>query len=743
MEMKKLKVYLADYLGFCGGVKRAVNMAFDAADKDVYSLGDIVHNESVVNSLKKLGVRATEDTDIKNSKVIIRSHGVPKEDLEKLKKNGNVIINCVCPKVKIIYKIVENYYNKGYNIIIIGDKNHPEVKGINSFCDYKAIIFNSEEDLRVPQGKILVVSQTTNNEKIFKNLSNLIKNISKSEVLVYNTICSATFNRQNSVRKLARTVDAVLVLGGKKSSNTKKLADIAKDYCKNVFLIQSINDIDINILKNFNKIGITAGASTPDEVIKEAVSSMENFDKGEMMEAIDNSFKRIKKGEIVTGEVLYVTDNEVMVNLGYRSDGIISKEELSKNPDIKPSDLYKQGDEIEVYVLKMDDGDGNVVLSTRRVEDMKVWDDIEESFNNHEIVTAKVINQVKGGLTASLNGVSAFIPASHVTVKFQRDLSKFVGDDFQCEIIDFDKKKRRIVLSRKNILMRELEEKRKEIFESLHIGDVIEGTVQRLTNFGAFVDIGGIDGLVHVSELSWTRVKNPSEVVAAGDKVKVQVLNLDEERNRIALGLKQTTEKPWDKFTNSVKVGDVIKGKVVNILDFGAFVRLEEGVDGLLHVSQICREHIDKPQDKLTIGQEVEVKVIEIDQDNKKISLSMKALLEPIEEPEGIEKSEKISEKPKERKERPRKPKENKAKKQVEEPKEDEFNTTIGDLLGFSLGDSKLAEVTGQQESEETSEENIENDAEEKEIQSDTVNEEVQDEPKTEEVEVENTNSEE
>ena len=697
MVIKKLEIYLADYAGFCGGVKRACKLAFAAADDGVYCLGDIVHNEVVINDLKEKKVKTIDNTQVYNSKVIIRSHGVPKEDLEKLRYNNNEIIDCVCPKVKKIYNIVEIYYKKGYNIIIVGDENHPEVKGINSYCNNEAIIFNKEEDLKVPVGKTIVVAQSTSNEKVFDYLTNLIKNISKSEILVYNTICDATFNRQNSIRKLAKIVDAVIVLGGKKSSNTKKLAEVAKESCKNVFLIQSIKDIDINILKKFNKIGITAGASTPDKVIKEAVSSMENFDKGEMMEAIDNSFKRIKKGEIVTGEVLYVTDNEVMVNLGYRSDGIISKEELSKNTDAKPSDLYKQGDEIEVFVLKMDDGDGNVVLSARRVEDMKVWDEIEKSYNNHEIVTAKVINQVKGGLTASLDGISAFIPASHVTVKFQRDLSKFVGDDFQCEIIDFDKRKRRIVLSRKNVLMRELEEKRSQIFESLHIGDVIEGTVQRLTNFGAFVDIGGIDGLVHISELSWNRVKHPSEVVSAGDKVKVQVLSLDEEKDRIALGLKQTTEKPWDKFINAVKVGDVVKGKVVNILDFGAFVRLEEGVDGLLHVSQICREHIEKPQDRLEIGQEVEVKVIEIDQENKKISLSIKALLEPIEDDEKKEKSEK----PKVKKERPRRPKENRVKKQIQEPKEDEFNTTIGDLLGFSFGDSSFDVVANEEEKKE------------------------------------------
>lgn len=698
MVIKKLEIYLADNSGFCGGVKRAVKIAFEAADNLTYSYGDLVHNEIVVNSLKDRGVKDLENLNVYNSKIIVRSHGAPRENLEILKNNNNQIINCVCPKVEKIYKIVDNFYKKGYNIIIIGDKNHPEVQGINSYCDNKAFIFSREEDLIVPSGKICIVSQSTGIEKNFEKLTNLIKNISKDEVLVYNTICNATFERQESVKKLSEKVDALIVLGGKKSSNTKKLAEVAREKCKNVFLIGSIKDIDINIFKKFNKIGITAGASTPDSVIKEAVSSMENFDKGEMMEAIDNSFKRIKKGEIVTGEVLYVTDNEVMVNLGYRSDGIISKEELSNDPNVNPSDLFKQGDEINVYVLKMDDGDGNVVLSTKRVEDMKVWDELEEAFNNHETVTAKVMSQVKGGLTASLKGISAFIPASHVTIKFQRDLSKFVGDDFVCEIIDFDKKKRRIVLSRKNLLLKELEEKKAAIYGNLHVGDIIEGTVQRLTNFGAFVDIGGVDGLIHISELSWSRVKHPQEVVSPGDVVKVQVLNLDEERNRIALGLKQTTEKPWDKFTSSVKVGDVITGKVVNLLDFGAFVRLQEGVDGLLHVSQISREHIDKPQDKLSIGEEVEVKVTEIDEENKKISLSIKELLEPIEK----------EEKPKEKREKPRRQREQKPKKQIQEPKADEFNTTIGDLLGFSLDSSKLEGVGGEEENHSENTEEVE-----------------------------------
>ena len=522
------------------------------------------------------------------------------------------------------------------------------------------------EDIKIPEGKIVIVSQTTNKVDFFEKATNLIKDISKDEVLVYNTICNATFERQESVRDLSKKVDALIVLGGKKSSNTKKLAEIAKLNCKNVFLIQSIRDIDLNIFKKFNKIGITAGASTPESVIKEAVSRMENFDKGEMMEAIENSFKRIRRGEVVTGEVLYITDSEVMVNLGYRSDGIISRDELAGGPDVNPQDLYEQGQEIDVYVLKMDDGDGNVVLSTKRVADMKVWDEVEELYNNKENIKVTVKNQVKGGLTADFRGLNAFIPASHVSVRFQKDLSKFIGEEFETEIIDFDKRKRRIVLSRKNVLQEELDKVRDEVYDKLKEGDIIEGTVQRLTNFGAFVDVGGVDGLIHISELSWNRVKHPSDVVAPGDLVKVQVLNVDKEKNRIALGLKQTMEKPWDVFTNEVKVGDVVKGKVVNLLDFGAFVRLEQGVDGLLHVSQISREHVEKPQDKLSIGEEVTVKVTDIDEENQKISLSIKALIEPEEKEEGEE----------------AKPKERKPRRERKAPKREKKNEVkVGDVV--------------------------------------------------------------
>ncbi|ERT63415.1 bifunctional 4-hydroxy-3-methylbut-2-enyl diphosphate reductase/30S ribosomal protein S1 [Peptoniphilus sp. BV3AC2] len=666
-----MEILLANSAGFCFGVKRAVKLANENASDNTYAYGELVHNKDVVQELAAKGVKQY-NKNIRNKKIIIRSHGVHKNILKDLINDENEIIDCVCPKVKYVYTIVEKY-KEDRQIIIVGKKDHPEVIGINSYCDDKGIIIENLDDIKNIEIKpSIIVSQTTNEQNFFKNVTNIIKAILKDDVLVYNTICSATKVRQDEVKNLAKEVDAMIVLGGVNSSNTKKLAIVAKEYLDNVYLVENIHQVDLDELKKFNKIGITAGASTPDSVIKEAVSSMENFDNNEMMEAIENSFKRVRRGEIVEGEVLYVTDNEIMVNIGYRSDGIVSREELSSNPDVKPSDLFKPGDTIQVYVVKIDDGDGNVVLSHKRVEAMKVWDEFEQKFENKENVVAHVKNVVKGGLTADVDGLKAFIPASHVAMRFQRDLNKFVGQDLECEIIDFDKAKRRIVLSRKNIEEKQFEDTRKEVFSKLHEGDVIEGTVQRLTDFGAFVDVGGVDGLIHISEMSWNRIKHPSEVVAPGENVEVQILNLDEEKNRIALGLKQTTKRPWDEFVSSVEVGDTVIGHVVNLLDFGAFVRLESGVDGLLHVSQISRDHIEKPADILNIGDEVTVKVTDIDEENKKISLSIKALL-----PEP----EKKEEKPRVKKERPKK----EFKPEIIEPKQDEFNTTIGDLIDIDL----------------------------------------------------------
>ena len=677
-----MEIILSDAYGFCGGVKRAVNLAFTTAkeDENVKMMGELVHNADVNRELKDLGVEVIEEENLPiGATVITRSHGTTKELKETLEKKDNRIIDTTCPFVSRIYEIVRENNEEGIPVVIVGEKEHPEIKGIASYGDYIFIVKDEEEVENLPlqdEKKIALVSQTTNPKKIVDKVEERLKGVFTGEILRYNTICKATNDRQDACRMLATHVDCMLVIGGKNSANTKKLVKIASEHCDNVYHIQTINQLDLRPFKKFNKIGITAGASTPDSVIKEAVSRMDNMNRdemnNEMMEAIENSFTRVRRGEIVSGEVLYVTDDEVMVNIGYRADGIISRDELSNDPDVKPEELFNQGDEIQVYVMKMDDGDGNVVLSYKRVENMKVWDEMEEKFENDEHVTAHVTNVVKGGLTCDVDGLNGFIPASHASVRFQRDLSKYVDQDLECEIIDFDKSRRKFVLSRKNVEATEIEEKRKEVYATLEEGQFIEGTVQRLTNSGAFVDVGGVDGLIHISELSWNRVKHPSDVVSPGEKVKVLVLKIDEEKNRIALGLKQTTQKPWDTFVETVQVGDDVKGTVVNILDFGAFVRLESGVDGLLHVSQISRQHVEKPADVLEIGQEIDVRVTDINFDDKKISLSMKAL-QPGGEDEPASQEKKREKKPRRKDFAPAESK----------PEEENFSMAIGDLINF------------------------------------------------------------
>lgn len=361
---------------------------------------------------------------------------------------------------------------------------------------------------------------------------------------------------------------------------------------------------------------------------------MDNINNNEIMEAIENTLVRMHRGDIVKGKVIYVTDNEIMVNINYKSDGIITKEELSNDPDINPKDLFKEGDEIEVYIVRLDDGEGNVVLSTKRLEVIKSWEELEEAYENKEELECKVLTNVKGGLSVLVKGIHGFIPASQISVTYVDDLSAYKGKKLIAKIIDFDKNRKRIVLSSKIVEREKLEKKREILWETLEIGKVIDGKVERLTDFGAFVDIGGLDGLIHISDLSWYRINHPSEIVKAGEKIQVQILDFDKNKNRISLGLKQILPKPWEVFLEKRKIGDIVSGKVVNILDFGAFVRLEEGVDGLVHVSQISTEHVDKPSDRLKLGQEISVKIIDINEDEQRISLSMKAIKEDSEKKE-------------------------------------------------------------------------------------------------------------
>lgn len=626
-----MNIIVAKNAGFCFGVKRAVKMAYEQSEKlheKTYSYGELVHNPQVVKELEQKGVLKIDHIyDINSGNLIVRSHGVPKNIISKIKEMNLNLINCTCPYVISVQKIVEEWYNKGYDIIIVGDKNHPEIIGINGYCNDEAYIVNSEDeaDLLPQFNNACVVSQTTNTIDKFIKISKIIKK-KADNIYINNTICNATKVRQESAAEVASSVDIMIVIGGKNSSNTRKLVEISKRFCNNVLHIETIKDLSLQDVQKFNTIGITAGASTPDWIIKEAVEAMDNLNKDEMMEAIESSFTRIHRGEIVKGTILYVTDNEVMVNINYKADGIIHKDELSSDTNVNPKDLFSIGDVIDVCIIRIDDGEGNVVLSSKRVEAMKNWDVLEELNDKKEEVECKVLTAVKGGLTVNVMGINGFMPASHVSVKYVTDLNQYKGQVFNVKIIDLDKEKRRLVVSRKEVEREELNKKTEQVWDLLEVGAIVEGTVQRLTDFGAFVDLGGVDGLIHISDLSWNRVKHPSDVLASGQKVEVQVLSLDKERNRISLGLKQTFEEPWIVFIRDVNVGDIAEGEVVNILDFGAFVRLKEGVDGLLHVSQISKDHVNKPSDVLSIGDVVTVKVIEINEEEKRISLSSKDL---------------------------------------------------------------------------------------------------------------------
>lgn len=629
-----MEIVLAKSAGFCFGVKRAVDYAYSkAGQKNIYTYGPIIHNKTVTEDLDRKGVHITETFDIeKDGELIIRSHGVPPQVYKTLEKEGIKYTDCTCPFVKKIHNIVQENYELGKNIIIVGNKDHPEIIGINGRSKNSAITINSVEEAENtnldPNADYVLVVQTTFQISVFNDIISIL-NAKNKNIKVYNTICSATNDRQKEAVEIAKSVDKMVVLGDKKSSNTKKLYEISKKYCKNVFLCETICDLELKYLSINDRIGVTAGASTPPEIIKEAVKAMSEMENKSFEEMIDSSLVSLHTGDIVKGTVISVSDaGEVSVNLGYKSDGIIPRSEFSNDDSVNPAEVVKAGDEIEVFVVRVNDGDGNVQLSKKRVDADKNIVAIEEAFNNNEVVEGKVVEVVKGGLIALVNGVRAFVPSSQISNRYVDDLTQFVGQTLNFTILEFDRSKRRIVAGRKALVQKEIEEKRAKVFASIKPTDRIDGTVSRIVDFGAFVDLGGVDGLIHISEMSWGRVKKVSDVLKVGDNVKVTVLDVNPEKGKISLSLKDLNADPWKDAETKYAVGSVVTGKVVRMVSFGAFVELEEGVDGLVHISQIAYKHVEKPEDELTIGQEITAKVTELDVENKKISLSIKETLE-------------------------------------------------------------------------------------------------------------------
>jgi len=633
-----LKLIIADHAGFCFGVNKAMKTVESLIEKNeqAYTLGPIIHNPQEVERLKSLGITAADLCDIKNGNVIIRTHGVGPDVIKQLESRGLNIIDCTCPLVKRVQKLAADISNKGYLTVIIGDHNHPEVEGIKSWCNGDVKVIENVEEAKnfYTNKRVGVVIQTTQTEENVNNIMNILQ--SKLDIAVfYNTRCKATLDRQNAAAEVAANVDVMLVIGGKHSSNTKKLVKVCQNVGAKVYHIETAAEIQRDWFKSTDIVGITAGASTPDWIIKEVISKMDelnkdmdkqevarNMEEGEVIYA--DAFTDLKEDTIVEGTVVKIDSNEVLVNIGYKSDGVIPINELSNIPFESPEDIVKVGDKIQVYVVNLEDKDGNVILSKKKADAINAWNFVEQAYHNQSEIEGVVTEVVKGGVLANINGIKGFIPASHLDIKYVPDLNVFVGQKLKLQVIELDRKKNRIVLSRKVVLEKERERLKEKTWATIEEGQIIKGVVKRLTDFGAFVDIGGVDGLIHISDLAWHKIKHPSEVLTEEQEVKVQVLSVDKQLGRISLGLKQALPNPWDDVDKKYKIGSIIEGKIVKLVSFGAFVEVEPGVEGLVHISQISKDHISNPEDVLKIGDIVKVKIMDINMKEKRMSLSIK-----------------------------------------------------------------------------------------------------------------------
>lgn len=653
-----VKTSLAEYAGFCSGVKRA----FDIAEKSLtepgswYSLGPLVHNDLVIDFFKSKGlnkIEKLEDINDITSGIIIRSHGISPDIIKKAEEQGFIIKDATCPLVKRVHDIVVKLDNEDYDIVIFGATSHPEVQGIIGWCGNKATVIENVEDAKAyPKSKkIGLVSQTTKDEGEFLAVAQILLP-KATELRIFNTICSATRRRQEAARELARDVDLMLVIGDKKSSNTTTLYNECVNTGVKSYLIQTASNIKDEWFEGVSKVGITAGASTPDWIIKEVFDRMTGYDENQNQEEMasqlannEESFAKLEaemaeiespsRGDIIKGTVIQVLDDEVMVDVGGKSEGIIPLRELSVTDINSCKEVVSVGDEIEVLVLKWD-SDGTILLSKKKVDANKALDKLEEDFNQGNLINGTITDVVKGGLLVDV-GVVAFLPASHVDVGYVKNLEDYKDKNYDFKIIEFNRNKRRgsqIVVSRKELVEQEKSKLKEEFWQSIDEGQTRQGRVKRIVDYGAFIDLGGYEGLLHVSELDHRRINHPSDVLSEGEEIEVFILAVDRELERVSLSRKALLKSPWETFIENNHEGDVIKGTVVRIAPFGAFIELLPGVDGLIHISQLANFHVEKPEDVVTVGEEISIKIISLDLEEKKVGLSLKQVAEDAENQE-------------------------------------------------------------------------------------------------------------
>ena len=636
-----MSVVLAKSAGFCYGVRRAVELAERTAEegRPCVMLGSIIHNKDVIARLAEKGLTAVErPEDVpEGSAVIIRSHGEGRAVYDQLRARGVEILDATCPNVTRIHQIVAQSEETGRQPVIVGTPDHPEVTAIAGWCSHPVVVSGAEElekwlvqDEKRRNLPLTFVSQTTSTRKIWDDcVKKAKKECTNAEF--FDTICGATSKRQEEDHRLAQQCSLMVVIGDGKSSNTKRLAEICKEVCPDVRLIERAADLEPSALSQANVVGITAGASTPAWIIKEVYDKMsdENMEiEKSFAEMLEESIKTLNTGDKVKGKVVAITPTEIEVELGVKYPGYIPLSELSDDPSVKPEDVVKVGDEIETYVMLVSDRDCMVKLSKKRLDMVKGWEEIEAAKDNETVMEGFVTEDNKGGVVVSVKGVRVFVPASQTGLPRETPMSELVKQKVRLIITEVNRARRRVVGSISRVTRAERAAAAEKVWAEIEEGKHYTGTVKSLTSYGAFVDIGGVDGMVHISELSWSRIKHPSEVVKVGDTVDVYVISADKEKKKISLGMKDHSQDPWSVFTSTYQVGDVANVRIVKLMTFGAFAEVVPGVDGLIHISQIADHRIDKPSDVLAEGDKVDVKITDVDMENKKISLSIRALLE-------------------------------------------------------------------------------------------------------------------
>lgn len=667
-------IKLAKTAGFCFGVDRAVNLVYDLVEKGekVCTLGPIIHNSQLVSDLESRGVRIIDDiSDCPDGyTVVIRTHGVEKSVIDEAEKSNVRYIDATCPFVSKIHRIVSEQPEDTVTLIA-GDENHPEVMGIRSYCRGRSFVFKNEQELDsvlknnsfFGENSLICVSQTTFSLKEWKKCEKILKKL-YTNCKIYSTICNATADRQDEANNLSKECDAVIVIGGRHSSNTCKLRDVCA-HNADTFLIETAAELEQIDLSSYKTIGVTAGASTPSVIIKEVLKSMseeiiekeveaaetvaetaDTADKatepavkasadGEATfeEMLEQSFREDENSKVVKGTVVNITPTEVFVDVeGRKQTGVIAFEDLSSAPINAPEDAVSIGDVLDLVIMKTDDSEGVLKLSKKLVDQFKGWEDIVAAKESQEVLEGTVVSVVKGGVIVVAKGSRVFVPASLTGVPRGQELDVLKNTTARFRVIDVNESRRRAVGSIKTVAYEERKAQQEALWASLEEGQVINGVVKSLTSYGAFVDIGGMDGMIHISELSWNRIKHPSEVVKVGDAVEVTIKKLDDENKKISLGFKKLEDNPWEILKRDYPVGTDCKGKIVSIASFGAFANIIPGIDGLIHISQISWERVNTPADVLSVGDEVDVRIIDIDFDKKRVSLSMKERIEKPEE---------------------------------------------------------------------------------------------------------------